>query len=78
MHGGGLDVSKEQVPEDPVFPDDEWELRCYIPKLLGEKATEWWTTPNPMLGGAVPFDLQDTRPDKLFAFIRAAKEANGD
>ena len=52
----------------------------YVRDLLGsEKAGLWWTTPNPMFGGLTPDSLMRRgRSEKVYKFIAAAREANGD
>jgi hypothetical protein len=60
--------------------EERAELRRYVARLLGEeKALKWWLAPNPMLGNIAPFDLEclsDRHAEKLYGFIRSAREAN--
>ena len=42
------------------------------------KVEAWWTTPNPMLGGVIPWIMciDDAHEAKLYAFIRSAVDLN--
>lgn len=56
------------------------ELELYVRTLLGPtKAGLWWRTANPMLGNISPDQMcQMGRAEKIYKFIAAAREANGD
>lgn len=56
------------------------ELELYVRTLLGpEKAGRWWRTANPMMGNISPGLLcQMGRSEKVYKFIEAAREYNGD
>ena len=71
---------KEKLIETRMLtPDQREQMAKWVREILGpEKARQWWTTKNPMLGKVSPWtmSLSFRGEQKLYDFIKDAYDNN--